>query len=262
MPKRGTRPGGNSTARSPGRTTVRPPGRMTMEGGPHEMERGPRGMMGRRREKGDSSPRNTTGLFLDGAVKYRKTWGEKEHTVFAVVRDPAERFISAIGQATGAYGSTSNGVGALLRKECLKETGRATLRCFVDLMMTNGTWIETHFTPMAYEIHFATMYKDIPIAIFPFDQVPALMYELNQSPNEKKKDGKKKGFRKSDVLTNMTMADYDKETLRDLCNVYAVDVVLLSRIGISSNCHALKTPLVKPLVKDNHVIVPSNSRIV
>eukprot|EP00555_Chaetoceros_dichaeta_P001303 CAMPEP_0198276966 /NCGR_PEP_ID=MMETSP1447-20131203/65596_1 /TAXON_ID=420782 /ORGANISM="Chaetoceros dichaeta, Strain CCMP1751" /LENGTH=246 /DNA_ID=CAMNT_0043971953 /DNA_START=429 /DNA_END=1169 /DNA_ORIENTATION=+ len=183
-----------------------------------------------------SEARNNTGNFLDGAVKYRETWGEKEHTLFAVVRDPAERFISAIGQATGAYGSVRNGVGQWLRDECVKETGRETLRCFVDVMMNNGTWIEVHFTPMAYEISFATMNKDIPVAVFPFDQVPTLLYELNQNPAAKKKDGKKKGYRKSEVLTNLTIDDYDEGTMRDLCEVYAVDVLLLSRIGYSSNC--------------------------
>jgi len=182
------------------------------------------------------SQRNVTGKFLDGAVKYRETWGEKEHTLFGVVRDPAERFISAIGQATGAYGSTNNGIGKMLRDECIKETGRETLRCFVDVMMNNGTWIEVHFTPMAYEISFATMYKDIPVAIFPFDEVPTLMYELNQNPEEKKKDGHKKGYRKSAVLTNLTIDDYDEGTMRDLCQVYEVDVLLLSVIGYSSNC--------------------------
>jgi len=184
----------------------------------------------------DSTRRNETGTFLEGAVKYRKTWGEKDHTVFAVVRDPAERFISAIGQATGAYGSSNNGIGRMLVDECVKSTGRETLRCFVNLMMNNGTWIEVHFTPMAYEISFATMYKDIPVAVFPFDQVPTLMYELNQSPASKKKDGKKKGYRKSTVLTNLTMDQYDTETLHDLCKVYAVDVLFLSRIGHSTTC--------------------------
>jgi len=84
------------------------------------------------------------------------------------------------------------------------------------------------------------MYKDIPIAIFPFHQVPALMYELNQNPAEKKKDGKKKGFRKHAVLTNLTIDDYDEGTLRDLCNVYEVDVLFLARIGFSSMCNSFE----------------------
>lgn len=195
------------------------------------------------REKGleldqssDPKYRKESGAFLDGAMKYRRNWGEREHTLFAVVRDPAERFISAIGQATGAYGSSNNGVAAWLRDNCLKKTGQETLRCFVDMMMKNDTWIEVHFTPMALEISFATMNKDIPVAVFPFIEVPTLMYELNQKPGSKKKDGKKKGFRASEVLTTLTVHDYDEGTLRDLCNVYLVDILFLHHIGYATKC--------------------------
>jgi len=192
-------------------------------------------------ESRDPRYRKESGAFLDGAVKYRRNWGEREHTLLAVVRDPAERFISAIGQATGAYGSSNNGVADWLKDTCLKKTGTATLRCFVDVMMKNGTWIEVHFTPMALEISFATMYKDIPVAVFPFIEVPTLMYELNQKPGVKKKDGKKKGFRKSKVLTTLSVRDYDEETLRDLCNVYEVDVLFLQHIGYATKCDSYIT---------------------
>jgi len=189
-------------------------------------------------DSNSSSPkyRTESSAFLDGAVKYRRYWSEREHTLFAVVRDPAERFISAIGQATGASGSSNNGVAAWLRDECVKNTGRETLRCFVDVMMKNGTWIEVHFTPMVLEISFATMYKDIPVAVFPFIEVPTLMYELNQRPGVKKKDGKKKGFRQSEVLTDLTVDQYDEGTLRDLCKIYEVDTLFLHHIGYETKC--------------------------
>lgn len=136
---------------------------------------------------------NAASSFLNGAVKYRSKWGPYDHTLFAVIRDPAERFISAIGQATGAYGSAGNGIGDQLRQECVKGTTSETLSCFVDLVQNNGTLIEVHFTPMVYEISFATMWKDIPVAVFPFEEVPTLMNELGANPDSKKKDGHAKG---------------------------------------------------------------------
>jgi len=180
--------------------------------------------------------RTESGEFLDGAVKYRRKWGEKDHTLFAVVRDPAERFISAIGQATGAKGSKKNGVANQLVDECVKDTGRETLRCFVNLIMKASTWIEVHFTPMAYEISFATMYKDIPIAVFPFNELPTILYELNADPRLMTKNGKEEGYRVSEVLTKMTIDDYDDETLRDLCQIYEVDVLFLHHIGHTTLC--------------------------
>jgi len=191
----------------------------------------------KKRQVYESSSRNQTRVLLDGACKYKEKWGERDHLIFAVVRDPAERFISAIGQATGAYGSGSNGVASQLRNECItNDNSQETLRCFVNLVKTNGTWIEVHFTPMAYELSFATLYKDVPVAIFPFSQVPALMVEFNGNPQEKKKNGSLKGFRKSNVLTEMSMKDYDKSMLQDLCEIYKVDVLFLWHIGYATHC--------------------------
>jgi hypothetical protein len=60
----------------------------------------------------DGAGYDESSAFLDNAVKYQRPedWGDDDHTLFAVARDPVERFISAIDQATGAYGSTNNGM--------------------------------------------------------------------------------------------------------------------------------------------------------
>lgn len=182
---------------------------------------------------------NESSVFLDGATKYKKNWGENDHTLFGVVRDPVERFISAIGQATGAFGSSSNGVGKALLDACVNSnytTERDCLRCFIDLIKTNSTWIEVHFTPMALEIAFATMYKDIPVAIFDFPEVPKLLFELGTDPNSKKKDGHQPGYRKKALLTNMKVEHYDEEMLKDLCGIYRVDAIFLKQIGVSTPC--------------------------
>jgi len=211
------------------------------------LRKGARGMrrtvyMPARREPGTSKIYGQrfedSSAFLDGAVKYHKPedWGEKDHTIFAVVRDPAERFISAIGQATGGQGSTDMGHAKQLLNKCLKETSKETLNCFIDMMYTNSTWIEVHFTPMVLEISFATIYKDIPVAIFPFTEVPNLMVELASNPNSKKKDGHKKGHRKSPVLVNMSSDDYDDEMLRKLCTIYKMDVVFMNHLGLTTKC--------------------------
>ena len=174
--------------------------------------------------------------FLDNAVKYRQQWKENEHTIFAVVRDPVDRFISAIGQATGALGSTTNGVGKNLLDECLKETSKETLNCFINLVHTNSTWLEVHFTPMLLEIAFATVYKDIPVAVFPFEEVPSLMVELGSNPKSKKKDGSAANYRKSEVLTSMSVEDYDEGMLKRLCDVYKMDAMFMNQLKMTTKC--------------------------
>lgn len=180
--------------------------------------------------------RAESSTFLDSAVKYRTDWGAEHHTLFAVARDPAERFISAIRQATGGRGSMRNGVNKLMREECSRDTGREMLKCFVNLVKSYGTWIELHFAPMALEISFATMYKDVPVAIFPFEEVPSLLYELDANPMVKMKDGAEKSVRSNEVLINLTVSDYDKDDLRTLCEIYMVDVMLFRHIGLLNHC--------------------------
>jgi hypothetical protein len=180
--------------------------------------------------------------FLDGAVKYHKPgdWGTKDHTIFAVVRDPAERFISAIGQAAAGRGSNLKN-GKQLLNECLKETSKETLKCFIDLIHRDSTWLEVHFTPMVLEISFATIYKDIPVAIFPFTEVPNLLIELGANPNDKKKDGHKKGQRKSQLLVDMSTDDYDADMLQKLCKIYEMDVMFMNHLGLTTTCDKYTT---------------------
>ncbi len=186
-----------------------------------------------------------TSEVVSHAVKYRAPddWGPDDHTIFAVVRDPVDRFVSAIGQATGAYGSTKNGVGKQLLDACLRPTSKQTLNCFIDLMHTNSTWIEVHFTPMLLEISFATFYRDVPVAIFPFEEVPNLLMELGADPKKKRKDGAAKDYRKHEVLTKMSVEDYDDDMLKKLCRVYKMDAMLMIQLGYATKCEKFMTVL-------------------
>ena len=78
------------------------------------------------------------------------------------------------------------------------------------------------------------MHKDMPVAVFPFTEVPNLMIEFGANPNSKKKDGHKKGYRKSEVLTNMAVADYGDDVLLSLCEIYKMNA-----IGMSTKCETV-----------------------
>jgi len=184
----------------------------------------------------DSAGWNKTREFLGGAVTYQKSfnWNETNHMIFAVVRDPVERFISAVGQVTSEKFQS----GKLLRDQCLKDTASETLQCFVSLVRTQGFWIDLHFTPMVFEIAFATMEIDLPVAIFPFDEVPNILANIGANPNRKKKDGHKAGYR-STVLMNVTINDFRADTLHELCLVYKMDVWFLRDLGYSTHCDSV-----------------------
>lgn len=176
---------------------------------------------------------NESKAFLENAVTYQKPndWDESNHMIMAVVRDPVERFISAVGQVSSEKFQS----GKKLRNICIKSTARDTLQCFVDLVKEKGYWIDLHFTPMVLEISFATMGKDVPVAIFPFSALPDILSSLGANPKRKKKDGKKAGYR-SPVLVNVTTHDLGPTGLFDICNLYKMDVILLRSLGYPSHC--------------------------
>ena len=93
-----------------------------------------------------------------------------------------------------------------------------------------------HFTPMVVDISFATMCKNAPVAIFPFNEIPALLKELDADPSLKRKNGASRKHRKNSLLTNMNIDDYDAESLKDLCDIYRVDVLFLWHLGYATRC--------------------------
>ena len=89
---------------------------------------------------------------------------------------------------------------------------------------------------MLLELSFATFYKDVPLAIFPFEEVPHLLMELGTDPDSKKKDGKSSSHRKSEILTKMSNDDYDDHMLKKLCDIYRMDVLFMNLMGMTTKC--------------------------
>ena len=178
--------------------------------------------------------------FIDEAVTYQPphAWDDINHMIMAVVRDPTERFISAVGHVTNTNQNFAVDPG--LSDACLRDTVAETLRCFATLVRENdnGFFIDLHFTPMVMEIAFATMGKDVPVAVFDFNDLPTVLKEIGAPPHKKNKDGKQPGYR-NHVMMDATVADYDDDVLREVCELYMMDVVFLHQLGRSTRCDAI-----------------------
>jgi hypothetical protein len=174
-----------------------------------------------------------TRQFLANAMVYPNygRFEETQHVLFAVVRDPVERFISSIGQAMGGKGSQNNQVSLWLQKRCIKESSQETLRCCIDYVKEHGWWFELHFTPQVLDISFSTMWMDIPVALFPFRHLPDILQHIG-TPTTHSRDGSAKSYRPHAVLTNMTVTDYDDAMLKDICTIYEMDVVMQRNLGM------------------------------
>lgn len=165
------------------------------------------------------------------ATTYPATrFGEEDHVIFAVVRDPTERFISSIGQAMGGEGSQNNMIGEVLQKECIKSTSALTLTCMAQYVRDHGFWIELHFAPQVIDISFTIIMQDIPIAVFPFKELKNILTYLGL-PEYKGRDGKDEEYRPDPVLSGMTVEDYNDESLRIVCKIYEVDVIMQRSLG-------------------------------
>lgn len=176
------------------------------------------------------------------ATTYPQSQYEPEqHVVFAVVRDPVERFISSIGQALGASGSQNNQIGGVLKNVCVKnkETSAEVLKCIAKYVQKHGFWIELHFTPQVIDISFTTLFTDIPIATFNFKDIGTVLDTLGMNPATKRRDGSASHYRSDQLLTGMTVDDYDEETLKIVCDLYKMDVLMQQSLGMKTRCDSI-----------------------
>jgi hypothetical protein len=182
----------------------------------------------------------TTLDHLKHATKYKQPseWNARDHLLFGIVRDPTDRFISMIGQAFGAHGSTMNGgVAEELKRDCLNsrtyslDASRFTIQCVINKIKEHGFFFEIHFTPQAVEVAFSTqMTPNIPVALFPFENLKEVLTEIGCSPSSKVRDGGGR-YRPSPVLQSMSVNDYTPDLVRQICELYEVDVILLRMLG-------------------------------
>lgn len=183
---------------------------------------------------------------LKHATKYKQPskWNARDHLLFGVVRDPTDRFISMIGQAFGAHGSAKNGgVAEELKRDCLNsqiyslDASRFTIQCVINKIKERGYFFEIHFTPQAIEVAFSTqMTPNVPVALFPFEVLKEVLTEIGCSPSSKVRDGGGR-YRPSPVLQSMSVNDYTPDLIRQICELYEVDVIMLRVLGwTASRC--------------------------
>lgn len=130
----------------------------------------------------------------------------------------------------GASGSTNNQISKILTEECLTDDCRETLRCAITYVKTHGFWIELHFTPQILDIAFSTMYLDVPVAIFPFQELTNVLTYFGV-PDVHARNGAGEKYRPHKTLTDMSVEDYDGDMIRDVCEIYAMDVVMQRGLG-------------------------------
>lgn len=104
------------------------------------------------------------------------------------------------------------------------------LRCVADYVANHTFWCELHFTPMALDMAFGTLWRHLPVAVFHMDRLPEMLRYLGRG-NVHARNSKKGKYRAVDVLRNATADDMDDHTLELVCRMYEVDVLMMRSMG-------------------------------
>lgn len=153
--------------------------------------------------------------------------------VFSFVRDPIERFVSAVQQVMH-YNDD-------FRKACLKWTARSTLVCAIDYTRTTNYLRDVHLVPMATHFRLWDADHKAKVAVLHLQDL-ALFAEYMAHATARNttfmphgRDRTKVEYATSSVLAHMSVAkDCTPDMIADLCELYAVDVVMMTSLGYAS----------------------------
>jgi len=165
--------------------------------------------------------------------------------VFSVVRDPLERFVSAVQQVMHYHDD--------FRQACLKRSAQATLQCAMDYVGKTQYLRDVHLIPMV--MHFRLWDIDMKarplIAVLHLQDMPILAEYFaravvatdtmttnttirssssNSIPHGR--DRSKVEYATSPVLAQMSIdKDCTPDMVRQLCKLYAIDVAFMDSLG-------------------------------
>ena len=193
-----------------------------------------------------------------------------DSVVFTVVRDPLDRFVSAVQQVMHYHED--------FRKACLKWTARSTLRCAIQYAQTTDYLRDVHLVPMA--THFRLWDDDyeesgggggggtgpsgssssnakgnpsVKIAVIHLNDIHILAHymsmaavarnikhntnttttTMNSMPHGR--DRSKVEYATSSILAHMSVPkDCTPDMIKELCQLYAVDVAFMASLGYKS----------------------------
>jgi Sulfotransferase family len=161
-----------------------------------------------------------------------------DSVIFTVIRDPLERFVSAVQQVM--HYNTE------FRTQCLAWTARATLTCAINQMHDTGYLRDVHLVPMATHLRLWEDHPTARLAVLHLQDLHLLAEYINNvvvtgnhnHGNQTIPHGRDRSnvdYATSWVLAHMSVRqDCTPAMIQQLCHLYAVDVAFLQSIGYSS----------------------------
>ncbi len=184
--------------------------------------------------------------------------------IFTIVRDPIERFFSAVQQVM--HYNTD------FRDKCLHDSQRSTwwkssrkieedeafarqktIECAIDEMKQNHFRGDVHLLPMSS--HFRLLdevtsndvgeepARHLAVSVFSMEDIAHILDHISGGVKEKEKesstiharDRSDEEYATSPILAKLSISDCTEEMLENLCKLYHVDVALMEWLGYSGN---------------------------
>jgi hypothetical protein len=159
---------------------------------------------------------------------------------FTTVRDPVSRFVSAIAQEM--YVRRNDPKAQSFREKCLLETPQKTLGCSIqhvqDRFEGKEELDQPHFIPMTTILYRRSYGFNASVVLFPTDQVSRIVSKMVAPSRLASFETKKNPLKAqgSLVLKNMTVADLTSDMTARICELYAMDVRMMTQAGFPSLC--------------------------
>lgn len=157
------------------------------------------------------------------------------------MREPVGRFASAVGQEMNLRTATRTGKD--FRQKCLSnDDPTATLQCAInhvrDIFNRDIKYpVQIHFIPSAV-IYYKRMFSNnLPLEVIDFKDVNKVTKEflmLDDALLEEVGDTKKNSKDlKQDALASLTVSALTEDMIKQICEIYAVDVLIMRHLNLS-----------------------------
>lgn len=168
--------------------------------------------------------------------------------IFTIIRDPIERFLSAVQQVMH--------YNLEFRSKCLKEPSSSTdealaaarqqlIQCAIDDLKETSYRRDVHLLPMA--AHFRLfdrtadrMRKDVPVSVFHMNDFEDVLKVVAGKSRLKSttihaRDRSNEGYATSPTLSTLSMTDCSDEMIRQICNLYHIDYIMIQWLDFAGN---------------------------
>jgi hypothetical protein len=171
---------------------------------------------------------------LEAIARDQRVGDSHSHLVLTIIRDPVERFLSALGQALLMKDTAKQ-----LHEHCdeyvTSDNKSGLVECAVHLLESTTrsySEVETHLCPQAAMLHTEV---DLRVAAIDMSNFSSLLQHLVPGySSHHARDRSDVAYSHSQMLSSLKAKDLSIDLIERICRLYQVDVELRRSIGMTN----------------------------